>query len=234
MGKKGYGSAFGEAQRTCYVYISNLEKEFKRKMSVLVVDCLDGLHVLPFARKGHYVDCYETNNILINGGKIDDFNIIGLNKRIHEISNIDLVKINESNFYENKIDKKYDFVYVYRSLHLARNKDIPMDKKIRRLLSSVNKDGYIYIFYHLAEKSDDYKNYPRNSYFRKSQISKYFNSSWKIIDNHEREIDTIHKGHPFNKNKHYHKVGYLFAKKIKKDIDYNYHYKIVGCFNYDI
>lgn len=62
MGKKGYGSAYGEPQRTCYWYINYLKKYFKRDFNVLVIDALDGLHVLPFARHGIHVDCYEKIN----------------------------------------------------------------------------------------------------------------------------------------------------------------------------
>lgn len=69
--KKGYKSIFGCLQRTCLVYIDKLEKIFKRKYEVLILDALDEQHALSFARKGHLISCYEINDIYLNGGFID-------------------------------------------------------------------------------------------------------------------------------------------------------------------
>ena len=73
----------------------------------------------------------------MNGGIIDGFNCVGLKKRLkyeNLENNINLIK---QNFYEEKVIKKYDFVYSYRSLHLNKNKQIPMYRKVRKLLSAV-------------------------------------------------------------------------------------------------
>lgn len=228
MGKKGYGSAFGEAQRTCYFYIDFLKRNFDRQINTLVIDALDGIHVLPFARRGINVDCYETNNILINGGIIDGFKITGLLNKNKYFNLNDFVNIHNKNFYKNAVESKYDFVYVYRSLHLDRNKEVPIDKKIKKILTSVKDGGYVYILYHLAVKDNDYINYPKSQYLRPGEMSKYFDYRWKILDNHERNKLTIHNAHPFNSIDHKHRVGYIFAQKrryYKKKI-YNYNFEV--------
>ncbi|MEG1015501.1 MAG: hypothetical protein RSE45_01035 [Bacilli bacterium] len=63
-------SVFGSAPKSCYENVKNLEIKFNRKYSVLVPDCIDGQTSLIFSRHGNNVDCYETNNILLNGGII--------------------------------------------------------------------------------------------------------------------------------------------------------------------
>lgn len=227
MGKKGYGSAFGAPQRTCYCYIKYLNEYYKRKFNVLVIDALDGIHVLPFARKNNLVDCYETNKTLLYGGVLDGFNIIGLKEKMNIFKLNNLIKIYEENFYEKKCDKKYDFVYVYRSLHLNRNKNIINERKIRKILSSVKENGYVYILYHLADNEKDYINFPKNQYFRKGEIARLFDERWDIIDNHERKDKTIHNRHPFNCTEHKHKVGYIFARKKSNRVKYKYHYNFI-------
>lgn len=41
---------------------------------------------------------------------------------------------------------------------------------MRKLLSSVKKNGLIYIFYHLAENEHYYINYPKEQYFRRLEM----------------------------------------------------------------
>lgn len=226
MGKKGYRSIYGDAQRTCYIYIEKLENYYNKKFKTLIVDCGDGQHVLPFLRKGHMVDCYEKNDIFLNGGKIDKFEITGLKKIIEYLKFNNLVSVNEKNYYESKVEKNYDFVYVYRSLHLDSNNHISKDIKMRRLLSSVKENGYIYILYHLAENEYDYVNFPKNQYFRSHEMTKYFDKSWDIINMRERDKSTIHKCHPFHTIDHSHRVGYVFAKKKYKKRKYKYNLNI--------
>ncbi len=234
MGKKGYGSVFGEAQRTCYCYIEYLKRYYGKDFNTLVVDALDGIHVLPFARKGINVDCYEENKIFTNGGVIDGYNVIGLLEKIKTFNLGRYINLNEENFYKSNNNKKYDFVYVYRSLHLDRNKDINLDKKMKKIMSSVKENGFVYILYHLAENEYDYFHFPKNQYFRKSCINKMFDSTWEILDNHERNNLTIHKAHPFNNINHNHRVGYIFAKKKKYYKKKKYHYNLSTGFEYNM
>lgn len=58
MGKKGFVSVFGAVSTQTYNRIHRCEEEIGRKMSMLVLDALDGLYVVPFARMGNYIDAY--------------------------------------------------------------------------------------------------------------------------------------------------------------------------------
>ena len=49
----------------------------------------------------------------------------------------DKVTLYENNFFEQKVEKEYDFLFCYKSLHLNCNKHIPKERKMRKLLSSV-------------------------------------------------------------------------------------------------
>ncbi len=142
--KKGTKGIFGVCPKTCYVYIQKLESEFNRKISVLIPDCAYGYTAMTFLRYGHNVNCYEKNGILLNGGNLDSFHTIGFGQKISNENLKNFVYINEDNYYEVKVEKKYDFVYSYRSLHLEQNKHIPLKRKVRKLLSAVKINGYIY------------------------------------------------------------------------------------------
>ncbi len=135
------GSAFGNAQRTSYEYMNLLSKTKKDNFKTLVIDDKDGLHSIPFANHGSKVVMYEPNEIYINGGVIDNYNILPITYRKNYDKVKDKIEIKNKNFYETNIDEKFDFVYCYRSLHEKHNKTIPMKTKIRKLLSSVKDDG---------------------------------------------------------------------------------------------
>lgn len=228
MGYKGSKGVFGNSPHRCYDLIYKLEKEMGKSFSVLIPDCYDGYCVMPMAIRNKTVDCFETNHILLDGGIIDGYNTIGLRKKIANANVKQNVTIINENFYTKRIEKQYDYVYCYRSLHLNRNMDIRMNVKIRKLLSSVKTGGYIYILYYLAKDSSDYINYPSNQYLREHDIKKYFDlNRWDIIFNIEN-YKRLHGPHPFNKKKHYHITGVLLAKKrnIRKKQLYRYSYTI--------
>ena len=175
--KVDVGSVFGTAQRTNYEYMKLLNKKTNGNFKTLVVDDKDGLHLLPFANHGSKVVIYEPNEIYINGGIIENITITPITNRKYFKEN------------ESKIEDKYDFVYCYRSLHENHNKKIPMKRKIRKLLSSVKDNGYIYIFYHMAKNEKDIKEKYTNIYDLGKQyidnIEKYKFSTWYdwIIEN---------------------------------------------------
>lgn len=220
-------SVYGNAQRTSYEYMKLLKE--KNKSKVLVVDDKDGLHSIPFAYRGFDVVMYEPNKIYIDGGNIDNYKLKDITNRKHynKIKNNLIIKNN--NFYELKVNDKYDFVFCYRSLHEKHNKTIPMKRKIRKLQSSVKEGGYIYIFYHMARNEKDICNYPRNQYFRKEEMKEYFNSKeWKIISLIENSYPTEHKAHPNSKKDHTHIVGHIFAQKKNNRLVHKTYYEIIG------
>lgn len=124
--------------------------------------------------------------------------------------------IRNNNFYKTRIEERYEFVYCYRSLHEKHNKEIPMNRKIRKILSSVKEGGYVYIFCHMAKNEKDISNFSKNQYLRSGEMKTYFNKkNWEIITLIENNRLTRHNGHPGHKNNHEHKVGHVFARKKK-------------------
>ena len=215
--KVDVGSIFGTAQRTSYEYMKLLNKKTNGNFKTLVVDDKDELHSLPFANHGSKVVMYEPNEIYINGGIIENITITPITNRKYFKEN------------ESKIEDKYDFVYCYRSLHENHNKKIPMKRKIRKLLSSVKDNGYIYIFYHMAKNEKDISNFSKNQYLRKGEMKSYFDPRvWDIITIIENDYCTSHNGHPYHKKDHEHRVGHIFAKKKNTRLVHKYYYEIIG------
>ena len=225
---KGMKSVFGDSPKTAYIYARELERVLNRKYKVLLVDGVDGIGAMPFAREGQLIDCYEPDGRYFLGGMIEGFKFKGLKEKLDYENLKDNVSLINKNFYEERTSKKYDLVYVYRSIHKKNNSNLQMKKKMNRLLMSVKENGYIYILYYLAINEKDYINYPKNQYVRKNEIKNYFDDNWEIINIREENILNPHKKHPFNNCNHSHKVGYLFAKKksSKNDYKYIYHYKL--------
>ena len=82
--KKGNKSVYCKAPKTLYIYEEKLRKEFEGNFTILIPNCMDGYSVLPLLRKNHYVDCYEMNNILIDGGYINNFYTRGLLAKVRD------------------------------------------------------------------------------------------------------------------------------------------------------
>ena len=166
---------------------------------------------------------------LMVSGVIDDIAITPITNRKSFKENESKIEIRNTNFYESKVEDKYDFVYCYRSLHENHNKKIPMKRKIRKLLSSVKDDGYIYIFYHMAKNEKDISNFSKNQYLRKGEMKSYFDPRvWDIITIIENDYCTSHNGHPYHKKDHEHRVGHIFARKKNTRLVHKYYYEIIG------
>lgn len=233
MGKKNYGSVYGKPYQRFRYILKYIEEYYKRKTTILIPNAYDGQHVLTSITRGYTVDCYESVDEFINGGKIDNFKIVGLKEKIDYFKFNDKVNVFSCNFYEQKINQQYEFVYCYKSLHLARNKDISMNKKIEKLLSAVKENGFIYIHYHLAKNEHDYINYPKNQYFRKCEMIKYFDDSWEIIFLRERNNVSKDIKHPLNNKEHTHLIGSILARKKYNCRKYKYNYKITTATEFD-
>ena len=223
MAKKGYGSVFGEPIRQIDYLLRMIDKN---SMKVLIPDDFDGRHTIYVAKKGHFVDCYENDKVLINGGNIDSFQTVGIKERIKEYALNDKVKLVEGSLFSKKIIKDYDFVFCYKSLNLDRNNCFKRDLMIRKLKSSVKENGYLYIKYILADKDTDYINFPKYKYFRRKEIMKYFDDSWEVIYCKENNFKSIDYSHPFHKEDHHHTMGSIFLKKKYKKRKYKYYYNI--------
>lgn len=144
------GSIYGNPNQQVYDYIDFLKKKINNKANVLIVDANDGKNAIPFIKNDFNVVCYENDEILLNGGMYENKKTQGLKKRIADCSSENNVIVKELNFYEVKEIKKYDFVYADSSLNLPKNSEIPMKRKVRKLMSSVKEGGYLYIYYDLT------------------------------------------------------------------------------------
>ena len=223
MGRKGSGSVFGPPIRQLDYLLRTINKT---NMTVLIPDDFDGLHTVYVAKKGHKVDCYENNEILLNGGYIDSFNTIGLKRRIRNNFLEDKVSIFEETLFSKRIVKDYDFVFCYKTLNLEKNLTYRRDLMLRKLKSSVKENGYLYIRYILSDKDTDYINYPKNKYLRHHEMINYFDDSWEIIYITEHNYKSIDYGHPYNKEDHHHTIGSIFAKKKYKKRAYKYNFDL--------
>ncbi len=215
------GSIMKEPSRSTEKLAYNL----KKKSSVLIPDGLDGWNALCFAFKGHYVTLYKPISIFINGGNINleniDYKIYGLKQRIKAYDLYKNMKYKIQNFYECDNFNKYNLVYVNRSLNRECNSHIKMEDKINTLKSAADDNGEIYLVYLLADDENDYITYPPNQYPRLGEIPSYFNEeNWKFIFIRENYKAKSEKGHFGNSKVHYHKIGFVHAKKVsKKTID---------------
>lgn len=232
MKKRRMASVFKDPSKVSY----ELAKSLKKGSKVLIVDGFDGWHVFPFVSSGHIVETYEPKSIYIDGGEIIEGNksifIHGLKERIAVYNAEQQVKYHHIDYYKQNNVNTYDLVHVYKSLHRDCHEDISMEYKIRKLQESVNSDGEIYIYYHLAINDKDDFTYPINQYLRTDEMITYFNDSeWDIIYYKERNKLRIDNGHIGHMKPHLHRIGYIHAKRKKhikkKDIkDYKYHFRI--------
>lgn len=213
-------SIYGEPNQQIYDYINFLKKRYDRNIDILIVDANDGKNVLPFAKCGFNIVCYEENKILLNGGVYNNLKTAGLKKRISDYLISDNVLIKQFNYYETKEIKKFDFLYVDSSLSLEKNNKISLKKKVRKLMSNVREGGYLYIYYDLVlDESEEYN----NSYFHLGEMQKIFDlEDWKIEYICERNAIN-YCNYIYNSNR---KVGYILANKKRNRRVHKCHYSI--------
>lgn len=90
--------------------------------NILIPNCNDGLYVIPFAKRGYNITCYEENETLLYGGETDNFFSLGLVNRLRGANLQERVIINNYNFYSSdKNNDKYDLVLAIRTLQLKEN-----------------------------------------------------------------------------------------------------------------
>lgn len=104
---KDVGSIFGKPLRTSYDYMKLLNKEYK-EYKVLVIDDKDELYSIAFLNHGaNRVVMYEPDERFIKGGVIDNYKLLGINKRKNYINDKDKLKIINKNFYEEKVEETF-------------------------------------------------------------------------------------------------------------------------------
>lgn len=215
--------------------IDNWGKNYK----ACIVGCSDGKFLMPFARSGIKVVGYDIDDIALYGGhkdfpivpkkiiypysknfvskeyKLENRRVLGVVERLELEKISEYAKIEKLDFYKNTPSVKYDMVFTSCSLHYSANKAYSLEEKTKKLQSIVNKDGYLYIDYMMAIDEDDYETYPKEKFYRKGEILNYFDSNWEIISIRENNGPTFEGAHVDCVRDHFHRFGYVFARRIK-------------------
>lgn len=191
--------------------------------SILIPNCNDGLYVIPFAKRGYTITCYEENKSLLYGGEIDNFFSLGLVNRLRGANLQEKVNINNYNFYSlNKDNDKYDLVLAIRTLQLKENDKYDIITKIQKLANSVKDNGFLYLNYYLNE---DEEISSRQLLYQKSVLDLFEKENWNIIYYRENiSRPTKHGSHPYNRKEHRHSIGSLLLQKTP----YSYKKRIIN------
>lgn len=205
-------SIYGEPNFTIInrlIKITNL----KFSSSILIPNAQDGIYVLPFARRFEYIDCYEDNIKLLEGGIVDNFESLGIRTRIKYSGVNNRVRLITKNYYSSVNDTKYDLVFAVRTLQLKENNNFSIAEKLNKLMLNEKKGGYLYLIYYLNKDKEVDKKQIINYGYLKNLIDL---TEWNIIyyrENSKRK--TIHNAHPYNQVKHYHNVGTILLQRKK-------------------
>ena len=65
------------------------------------------------------------------------------------------------------------------------------------------------------EGGKDEINFPREKFYRKNEIINYFDSNWEIISFRENHSPSFEGAHVDCAKDHFHRFGYLLARRIK-------------------
>lgn len=232
-------SIWGNPPKRLYKLINIAQENLGDNIKACIVGCSDGKFLMPFARKGIKVTGYDIDDIALYGGikefpivsekiiykysdnfipkkfKLEERKVIGIIERL-EIEGIKkFANIEKRDFYKNPPKEKFDVVFTSCSLHYSVNKNFTLEEKTKLLQSIVNKNGYLYIDYMMAIKENDYNMYPKEKFYRKREILDYFDDSWEIISIKENNNPTFEGAHVDCVVDHFHRFGYVFARRIK-------------------
>lgn len=237
--KKSMGSVFGTPPSSFPPLIDEIKKELKRgKLTACDIGCLDGKNSFVIANHNFELDCYELNELYLNGGKaqypflingnisIEEIQIYGLKNRLklNFVSGKKNIHPVNDNFYKNNT-KQYDFVYTRRSLSRDEYSDIPMNKKIQALKNATKEKGILYIEYLLETETER----DPNKYLKRGQMEEYFNRKGWILyyctegdsllrekpdlehfDFHEHNVGRIKVMKDKNKKLDFYKINLIF------------------------
>jgi hypothetical protein len=231
-------SIWGNPPKRLYKLINIAEKELGKNYTACIVGCSDGKFLMPFARRYTMVVGYDIDDIALNGGKklfpiietkkkyeysklfvskefkFQERRVIGTIERLKIEGLEKYSKIEKRDFYRNIPNERFDVVFTSCSLHYSANKDFTLEEKTKCLQCIVNKKGFLYMDYMMAIDEDDYEKYPSSKFFRKNEILKYFDNSWRIISFRENHKPTFEGAHVDCVYDHFHRFGYILARKI--------------------
>lgn len=228
----------GNPPKRLYNLIRLAEKNIGSSFTACIVECSDGKFLFPFARKKVKVTGYEIDETALYGGykdfpiikdneiykytedfiskeyEVENKYVCGILNRLKQERLEKYANVEKRDFYKNVPNKKFDVVFTSCSLHYSLNKEFTHKEKVEKLQSIVANGGYIYIDYMMAIDESNLDKYPINKYFRKGEMKKYFDKSWRVISIVEKNIPTFEKAHVECTIDHFHKFGYVLAQKI--------------------
>ena len=230
-------SIWGNPPKRLYNLINISKKEFKNNVNACIVGCSDGKFLLPFARMGIKVTGYDIDDIALYGGvkafpivkeKVkykytpnfkskeyitEEKQVLGIINRLKQENVLKYATIEKRDFYKNLPKEKYNLVFTSCSLHYSANKDFSLENKTKKLQNIVSDGGFLYIDYMMAIEEDDYVTYPSSKFYRKNEILKYFDNNWEIISFRENHNPTFEGAHVDCIKDHFHRFGYILAKR---------------------
>ncbi|MDD4795856.1 MAG: hypothetical protein PHG03_04810 [Bacilli bacterium] len=234
-------SIWGNPPTRLYKLISLAEQNWGKKYKACIVGCSDGKFLMPFARRGTTVVGYDIDDTALYGGikafpiidkkvkydykpdfiskkyELEDKKVLGTIDRIKLEKVENFAKVEKRDFYRDVPNEKYDVVFTSCSLHYSANQDFTLQEKTHKLQNIVSEDGYLYMDYMMAIDEDDYEKYPSSKFYRKNEILDFFDSDWEIISFRENHNPTFEGAHVDCVYDHFHRFGYLLAKRIGKN-----------------
>jgi len=232
-------SIWGNPPKRLYQFIKLAENDFGGNINACIVGCSDGKFLLPFARKHYKVVGYDIDKIALCGGnklfpivnkkvkynydksfiskkyELETKKVPGVIERLKQEELNKYAKIQRRDFYKSKNKERFNAVFTSCSLHYSINKDLTLEEKTKKLQDIVAKDGYLYIDYMIAIEDSDYGKYSANKFYRTGEMAKYFGKEWEIIHVRKNSKPTFEGAHVDCVIDHFHRFGYILAKKVK-------------------
>lgn len=233
-------SIWGEPSQRFGDWIEQIEKSHPDGFTSCVVGCSDGKFVLPLARRGHAVVAVDIDIVALEGG-LKDFpihrpsissveyesieqaksmdqipterrQVLGLRSRTKSEGLESLVQILTADFYRDPPLAHFDFVFTSCSIQYKLNRCLPVVSMLQTLTNRVSDNGFLGIEYMLP--LEDSHHWKSEHFFRSGQIERHFNEKvWEIICLNESSTPEFEAAHVERPQDHYHRLGYLFAKK---------------------
>jgi 2-polyprenyl-3-methyl-5-hydroxy-6-metoxy-1,4-benzoquinol methylase len=210
-------------------------------INVCIVGCSDGKFVFPFLRNGYKVTAIDIDSVALYGGvklkPIERAHIIpvkympsetkqeyrqipsreiiihGLKHRAESELVDGNLTIIQSDFYRNPLETMFDVVFTSCSIQYKSNRDIPVSDIMETLKNHVKPNGLLYMDYMMPLEDNHIWKSPH--FFRTGQIKSYFQHNWIIEHIKEMKAPIFEIAHVDRLEDHYHRLGYILAKKIK-------------------
>lgn len=236
-------SCWSDPPSRLYRFIRTIKPEFPHSARVCVIGASDGKFVLPFLRNGFHVTAYEIDDIALFGGTkefpifrergsiIKQVYVESLEKQVyHKIPTIEDkidgliarskaeglqkgLQIRKENFYKLPPQEKFDVVFTSCSIPYECNLDVPIKDIMATLLDSVVVGGYLYMDYMMP--LEDRHSWKPEHYFRTGEMKNYFvKEKWDIIHLREMTRPIFEAAHVDRPEDHFHRFGYVMAKKL--------------------